>query len=198
MSRPLPDRLVWLIPALIALTIAACGAAIGWWWAQPDRATETPSPAQRQADGSLILERRPDPHARPKQAIPRDVKVARVAQVTVQPDAPAPAAGKPCPPVTVDLSLVREPAGAHRVLASSPDGQVVGGIDIPVAPILIPPPEKRWAAGLSWSPTSRTAGLWAERDVRVPLINLKTRVGLDVVEAPGGHIEGRLRVGLAF
>lgn len=203
MIPALHDRLIWLIPALIALAIAACGAALGWWWAQPDRATETPSPAQRQADGSLILERRPDPQARPKHAVPRGVKVARVAQVTVQPDAPAPAAGKPCPPVTVDLSLVREPDGAHRVLASSPDGQVVGGIDIPVEPAEIPSPAKRWAAGLSWSPATRTSGIWVERDVRIPLIDVQARVGVDVrqaggVQASAQGVDGLIRIGIAF
>ena len=193
------DALSWMIPAMIALVLVGCGVAAGWWWAHPDGPRqEPPAPAQRQADGSLILERRPDLQARPRQKIPPGKKLERVAQVTVQPDAPAPAAGKPCPPVTIDLSLVRDPDGAHRVMASSPDGQVVGGLDIPVAPTLIPPPEKRWAAGLSWSPLTRTSGLWVERDVRVPLIDLKARVGLDVVEADSGRVEGRLRVGVAF
>lgn len=193
------DALSWMIPAMIALVLVGCGAAAGWWWARPDGPRpEPPATAQRQADGSLILERRPDPQARPQQAIPPGKKLERVAKVTVQPDAPAPPAGQPCPPVTVDLSLVREPDGAHRVLASSPDGQVVGGIDIPVAPAMIPPPEKRWAAGLSWSPTTRTSGIWLERDVRIPLIDAHARVGVDVVETSGGHAEVRLRVGVAF
>lgn len=37
-----------------------------------------------------------------------------------------------CPPVQVDLSLVRMPDKTRRVVASSPDGQVVSGIDVPV------------------------------------------------------------------
>jgi len=34
--------------------------------------------------------------------------------------------------VTLDLALVRMPDGTRRVIASSPDGAVVGGVDVPV------------------------------------------------------------------
>lgn len=37
-----------------------------------------------------------------------------------------------CPPVTVDLSLVRMPDKTRRVVASSPDGTVLTGVDIPL------------------------------------------------------------------
>ena len=39
---------------------------------------------------------------------------------------------KMSPPVTVDLSLVREKDGSKRVVASSPDGAIVSGLDIPI------------------------------------------------------------------
>lgn len=194
--------LSWMITGMIALVLAACGVAVGWWWAQPDgRQAETPELPQRQSDNSLILERRPDPAARPRQRIPPGAKVERLAQVTVQPDAPPPSADKPCPPVTVDLSLIREPDGAHRVLASSPDGQVVGGIDVPVAPV--PATPRQWAAGLSWSPITRTSGVWLERDVRIPLLDVQARVGVDVrqaggVQASAQGVDGLIRIGIAF
>lgn len=198
------DALTWMIPATIAIVLAGCGAAVGWWWAQPDgQLPETPTPAQRQSDNSLVLERRPDPEARPRQQIPRGAKVERIAQATVQPDTPAPAAGQPCPPVTVDFSLIRDQAGGRRVLASSPDGQVVGGIDIPVEPAQAPEPPRRWAAGLSWSPLTRTSGIWVERDVRIPIIDVQARVGVDVrhaggVQASAQGVDGLIRVGIAF
>ena len=50
---------------------------------------------------------------------------------------PAPEAPQ-CPPVTVDLSLIRDDKGAYRTIASSPDGQVISGVDIPLA-ALAPP-----------------------------------------------------------
>lgn len=198
------DALTWMIPVMIALALVACGAAVGWWWAQPDgKPPETPAPAQRQADNSLLLERRPDPAARPRQQIPPGAKVVRIAQATVQPNTPAPAAGQPCPPVTVDMSLIRDQDGAKRVLASSPDGQVVGGLDIPVEPAQAPKPPHRWAAGLSWSPVTRTSGIWVERDVRIPIIDVPARVGLDIRQAPGvpastPGLDGLIRIGIAF
>lgn len=41
-------------------------------------------------------------------------------------------AGPRCPQVTVDLSLVRMPDQTRRVVASSPNGSVVGGLDVPI------------------------------------------------------------------
>lgn len=188
----------WAPVAAICLAIFAA-AAFGWWLGQPKPVQETAAPEVRQPDGSVILERRPDPEAKPKQQIPRKAKVERVAQVTVQPDAIA-EAGKPCPPVTVDMTLIREPDGMRRVLASSPDGQVVGGIDVPVETAAPPAEPKRWAAGLSWSPGSSTAGVWIERDV--PVFSQVVRVGADLNQVRATPyatgVEGRLRVGLAF
>lgn len=188
----------WVPLAAIAVAIFGA-AAIGYWFGQPKPVQETAAPAQHQADGSVILERRPDPQAKPKQQIPRKAKVERVAQVVVQPDAFADA-GKPCPPVTVDMSLIREPDGMRRVLASSPDGQVVGGLDIPVESAAPAAEPKRWAAGLSWAPISSTAGAWIERDV--PVFSQVVRVGAEVnqarVDAYAAGVEARLRIGFAF
>jgi hypothetical protein len=50
----------------------------------------------------------------------------------------------PCPPLTVDLSLVRLKDQTHRVIASSPDGTIVGGVDIPIEAPKIPRPT-RWS-----------------------------------------------------
>jgi hypothetical protein len=49
-----------------------------------------------------------------------------------------------CPPLTVDLSLVRLKDQTHRVVASSPDGTIVGGVDIPIDAPKIPRPT-RWS-----------------------------------------------------
>ncbi|MBC2731394.1 hypothetical protein [Thiobacillus sp.] len=189
-------RLKLLLLSAIALIAAA---AFGWWMGQPKPVQETAAPEQRQADGSLKLERQPDAQAKPKQRIPPKAKVERLSRVTVQPAAIA-EAGKPCPPVTVDMTLVRESDGGRRVLASSPDGQVVGGLDIPVETAAPPPEPKRWAAGVSWAPADSTAGVWIERDV--PVFNQVVRAGIEVnqvrVDTFATGIEGRLKLGLAF
>lgn len=175
-------------------------AAVGYWLGQPKPVQETAAPEVRQVDGSVVLERRPDADAKPKQKIPRKATVERVAQVTVKPSAPAVAAGEPYPAVTVDMTLIREPDGMRRVLASSPDGAVVGGLDIPVESAAPQPAPKRWAAGLSYSPADQTAGVWIERDV--PVFGQLIRVGADVNQtrsiAEQAGVEGRLRIGFAF
>lgn len=183
--------------AAIVLAIFAA-AAVGWWAGQPKPVQETAAPEQRQADGSVVLERRPDAQAKPKQKIPRKAKVERVAQVTVQPDTGT--GGEPCPPVSIDMSLVREPDGSRRLLASSPDGTIVGGVDVPVESATTPAEPKRWAAGLSWSHGNQTAGVWIERDV--PVFSQLARIGVDVnqtrLDTDSTGVDGRIRIGFAF
>jgi hypothetical protein len=190
----------WMIYLLLAVACLIGAAAFGWWLGQPEPVVETAAPEQRQEDGSVVLERKPDAKARPKQRIPPKAKLERVAQVTVQ-AAAVPVSGEPCPPVSLDLSLVREDDGGRRLLASSPDGTIVGGVDVPVETAAPPPKPLRWAAGMSWSPANETAGLWIERDV--PLFSTAARVGIDLNQEralPGSSAGAdlRVRVGLAF
>jgi hypothetical protein len=66
--------------------------------------------------------------------------------------------------VRVDLSLVRLQDQTRRVIASSPDGHVVGGVDIPIES---PTPARtmKWAAGGLWNPADHTFGGWIDRDL---------------------------------
>jgi hypothetical protein len=38
----------------------------------------------------------------------------------------------------VDLSLVRTPDNGRRVIASSPDGKILSGVDVPLEPVAVP------------------------------------------------------------
>lgn len=147
------------------LIVIACSLtaayALGWWLGRPAKVIETPLPAAAQADGSLVLARAPDAKAQPKQAVPKGARVERVVAVEVKPAALKP----PGEALRVDMSLVRLPDSTRRVIASSPDGEVVGGLDIPVETAAPAPEPKKWAAGVSWSPTHHTAGVWIERDI---------------------------------
>lgn len=148
---------IFLLGALVGYVAAA-------WQDAP--APEPPAVAVVQQDASVVLERAPDAHARAVHAIPAGGRVERIVRVVVQPravtlpDPPAaPAAdtaqspacnatGPPvCPPVSVDLSLVRMPDASRRVVASSADGQVISGVDIPIEPIPVPR-QQRWQAQL--------------------------------------------------
>lgn len=203
----------WLIPGLVTVIALIAAAALGWWLGQPEPVVETRAPEQRQADGSLVLERRPDAGAKPAQQVPREAKVERVGQVTVRPNSGRKVVrdpdiadssvhnADPCPPVTIDWSLVREPDGGRRFLASSPDATIVGGVDIPVETAAPPPKPLRWAAGLSWAPVYGTYGVWVERDV--PLFGKAARLGADfmqVRQSPGdpAGTDVRIRLGVAF
>lgn len=108
------------------------------------------------------------PAFKPRHIIPRGAKLEREMSVTVKPKA-RPFDNKtscpPCPPVTVDMSLVKMPDNTRRVIASSPDGDVVGGLDIPIEPGK-PPDEKKWAVGLTASVTSGMGfGVFVDRDM---------------------------------
>lgn len=194
MERLTPPALPVVV---LAIALLGAAAAAGWWLGRPAKIVEPPAPAAAQADGSLILERAPDARAKPKQRVPRNARVERVVAVDVK---PAPGALKDDrDSLRVDLSLVRLPDSTRRVLASSPDGEVVGGLDIPVETAAPAPAPKKWAAGLSWSPTHHTAGVWVERDIG------RARLGAEIAQVRplglgGGLIdtELRLRAGWTF
>ena len=148
---------------LAAGLIFAAGIGLGWkiFRSKPVAAVEVALPAQRQTDGSLILERAPDANAKPAQQIPAGAKVERIERIVVRPTAPstsvaatAPTNGSgqlgaepipALPSTTVDLTLLRMKDDTQRVVASSPDGTIVGGVDIPVSST--PAEPKRTAIG---------------------------------------------------
>lgn len=184
--------------AVLVLIIAVGLAGLGWLvWPRPV-VVEHAAPAARQDDGSLVLPREASgtitPAATPAHKIPPKTKVERIVKVKVEPNQPP--AGQPCPPVTVDMTLVREPSGSRRVIASSPDGQVVAGMDIPIE---TPPPAREygWAAGLSLDPIHQTPGVWLDRTWS------RIRIGVEVNQVAqknssntGGEI--RFRLGMTW
>jgi hypothetical protein len=106
----------------------------------------THAPEIRQADISLVLEREPNPSnsrsLRPAHMLPEGAVAERVVQVVIQPNAESLAIPKAFAggdatwlprPLTLDLTLARMPDGGHRVIASTPDGMVVKGLDVPVS-----------------------------------------------------------------
>lgn len=55
-----------------------------------------------------------------------------------------------CPPVNLDLSLVRMPDETRRVIVSSQNGDVLDGIDIPVEAAKPVSGGKKWAVGATY------------------------------------------------
>lgn len=179
----------------IAGIVVSAAAALTVWKLLPPPPVVTRNepalPTVVQTDGSRVLERRPTSRQqKPVAALPPGGKLERQVEVLVQPVAPvtAQSEGTAPPPVKVDLSLVRMPDESRRVVASSPDGAVVGGVDIPVLPI-----ERKlnWAAGISYG-SSKTGGVWIERDLD------RVRLGAELLRNPRGDAEVRFRLGWTF
>lgn len=184
----------------VAGVVVVSALAIGYWLGRPAPVVETPAPAITQADGSIALPRAPDAKAKPKHMTPRGAKVERVGQITAQGETPpeiAACTSAKCPPVTIDTSLVRMDDGSKRVIVSSPDGQILAGVDIPVETAAPPPEPPKWAVGLSLDPIRQTPGIWIERDI------WRVRAGAEINQvkqrADGpSSAEIRLRVGWTF
>lgn len=182
-------------PSALQLGLIVAALAFAGWLGWSLRASDAPAPeviskapAARQDDGSLVAAREPQAKPAPApHALPRGSKEERRISATVQ------SAARPdCPPLRLDLSLVQDDAGGRRVVASSPDGEVVDAIDIPIEAALVPPPARPWAAGVSWAPREELGGAWVERDLG------RLRIGADIEEAGGGQLQARVRVGWRF
>ena len=186
------------VQALAASLIFVAGIGTGWMlWRPKALKVETYAPGKWQGDGSLVLERKPQPDVRPAHEIPKGAKLERVVQVKVKPrnGTPTAATGTPgsgpanvlpeLPPVTVDLSLVRLPDQTRRVIASSPNGDVIGGVDIPVEAAR-PVRSLRWAAGYEFAVSTwgKTHSIIVQRDLG-PL-RLGGRVGRVLLTTPIG------------
>lgn len=189
-----------IVAAVIVLVLVGGGAMAGWYFTRPAQVIETAKPAETQADGSTVIERAPTtPKAKPKQTVPKGAKVERVGSITAQgvtPDEIKACTSVPCPPVTIDTSLVRLPDGSKRVIVSSADGTILKGVDIPVETQEIPE-SKVWAAGVSLNPLHQTMGAWVERDI------LRARLGIEINQTRpqiGSQVgaEVRLRAGWTF
>lgn len=199
------------VQALAASLIFVAGIWTGWMlWRPKAPKVEAYAPEKLQADGSMVLERKPQPDAKPAHEIPKGAKLERIVQVKVQPRNATPTAAPAIPgsgpanvlpelpPVTVDLSLVRLPDQTRRVIASSPDGEVIGGVDIPVE--AAPPVRSlKWAGGGLWNPSDRTWGAWVQRDLGPAVVGVDAfQVRDPVTVGEGTRWAAHLRLGIRF
>jgi hypothetical protein len=201
---------VWIIGILLIF-----GLGMGTEYYLGHRTTmkmETTAPQVWQKDGSLILARVPDATATPKQEIPKGDVVERIGKIVVQSksnEAPGATNGNiplgaekipalPPTPMTIDWSLVKEPDGNQRMIVSSPDGTIVGGVDIPVAPIVTPKP-LLWSAGVVYGIKS---GGGSEKGIFVDRTVLKyVKTGVEVCRETYSNSAGwdaRVKIGINF
>lgn len=180
---------LWLY--LVAAVLLVCAGMYASWalYGPKPAPPETYAASAVQSDGSVVLERKPNAVASAPMAIPKGAKVERVVQVKAKPK-PLASAMAWDTPVTIDLALVRQQDNTRRVIASSPDGEILGGVDIPIDARLISE-QPQWAAGLSYD-TNRKAGIWLDRDIG------PFRAGIAMRQSDIGGVRGEVRVGVRF
>lgn len=200
MNLPIIPR--WL-PSLACLLL---GLLIGWWLWHPKAApVESAAPAIILKGGGQVLQRQPSAPVPQiiKQAVQQlpGAKLERAAVISVKPKlAPATAATSPgtiststCAPMDVDLGYVSMPDGTHRIIATSSDGTITGGMDIPTQPTMLPASTK-WAAGALYDAVDKRYGGFIDRDVG------PFRVGLEVLQPIAGQhsFTAVARIGIRF
>lgn len=187
-----------------ALVAFFTGCLVMFYALRAEQPVEKPAVEVRQADGSLTLAKDPGAARQadamaPKPDLPPG-KVTRTTVIKVKPKPQPKPEPKPeppgddgmclviapqeCPPVTVRLDLVETPDGT-RVNASSPDGEIITGLDVPRVPITLRK-EFKWSVGVVVT-SDKEYGGYMDRDLGI------LRVGAEAV--PG---EARLRIGLRF
>lgn len=180
---------------LISLVVGILGGlGIGYklYHAAPAAVTEKAAPTIAQSDGSTVLQRAQTGSVPVVPAqIPKGYHEVREVQLTVQgrrttalsqpngapqtketplgtASAPEPAVD-PCAPVHLKLDLVQSQKGDERVVASSQDGDILGGMDVPVqAQVLAQQKALNWRVGALYGAFpggSRAIGTEVQRDV---------------------------------
>lgn len=150
------------------------GAGFGYWLSisgKQDAIIETPAPAMRQDDGSLVASRVAAVTALPVQVkLPTKSKAVR--QVTATASAPD------CQPVEVTTTIVEMPDLTLRSIVSSSNGEILAATDTPIGTRYVAP-EYRWAAGVEWQAGTHRVKPWVDYDAG------RVRVGATVWEQSG-------------
>lgn len=192
-----------LAVALILGVIA--GMTTGWMlWRPKAPVREIAAPGVIQADESHVLPKEPNADAKPAHRVPKGTVVERIVYVEIQPKPvpkpPEPVTPKPGtdtpalwtpPKIRLDLTLVRSEDGTRRVVASSPDGEVVGGVDIPVESAGPAPRVLKSAAGFEYSVNQwgNTKSLAGHRDFG--WLRVGAKIGKTTLTMPtGGTLSG--------
>lgn len=177
------------------------GLALGWYIFSPKPSKpETYAPAVVQADRSLIVEKIPQPDAKPKAQIPKGAKVERIVRFEVKPldippqdalDGSGPVEGS-CPSLDVELSLVDLPDDSKRVVLLSKRGEILNAVDIPVKGVKEYKPPK-WSVGALYNPLDARFGVEVERRLWGPF-----KAGVLVLQGRDTPVEAWGKIAIEF
>lgn len=172
---------LWLLSAVIAFSL---GAVLFSYYGKSLPVPEVPAKAYRQPDGSLVVERMGKVNGPPVHKIPTGSKEVRRESLKVVSKAKS-----DCPPVSLDLSLISQVDG-QRVVASSPDGEIISAVDMPVTGYGPESGDRMWSAGVSYRPGE--PGVFIDRSFGAVI------VGLDVIKRDTSGLDARVRLGFSF
>lgn len=186
------ERYRWY--ALTGAVNVLLGLWLGWYfWHSKPLPIEAAAPAiVLPKSNALVVERKPS------EPVPEQVKAAvkelgkgakleRAVKLTVQPKGET-----DCKKVDLELGIVRMPDETQRVIARSDDGEIVGGVDIPIAAQPLPR-NLKWSAGGAYDVAERRYGIYIDRDFG------PFRIGADIMrrtEETG--LTAIVRVGIRF
>lgn len=126
MIEPWVRRIVYTLVIFIAGTYAGVYAERSIRGA----VAEPPALEYRQDDGSLILERNQNKPIPSTPELPKNAKVTRITTAVIErPVVPSEALNQKNESITVQLTQIQAADGTSRVIASTEDGQVIGGSD---------------------------------------------------------------------
>lgn len=174
-------KILW--PYLLMLALAL---TMAWYvWSPKPTPPEIYTPEVKQSDGSVILEKKPDAKVKPTFKVPKGSTVERVVKITVKPKETSPIPSKQdtvtgtetttqnptkeatltCPPINVEIALVRNKDESRSVIVKSDNGEIVGAVDIPVESAKPTFKPKLWAVGAVINPFKETYGAFVDRDI---------------------------------
>lgn len=197
--------------------------SLAWYlWRPEPPVQEKPFPETIQADGSKVVEKVPNAKEKPTAIIPKGSVVERVVKFTVKAKTPVSEvsgrievserfAAKAmqvsetkaplnvvdacfCPPIDVEMVLVRNEDQTRSVVLKSDNGIILNAIDIPVEAAKRIEAQPVWAAGAVADPFKQTFGAFIDRDLGF------MRVGLQLNQRNQGDIPNQiwLKAGIRF
>lgn len=208
-------------PILISVVITL---ALSWQlWKPKPPVQETYKPEVKQDDGSIILEKKPDAKAKPTATIPKGSVIERVVKFKVQAKTPisdvntqvevtekvavkamskAPIESAKteaalacfCPPVDVEMVLIRNSDQTRSVILKSDNGEILNAVDIPVELAKPIQEQPKWAVGAVIDPFKQTYGAFIDRDLGF------MRLGAQLNQRKQGDIPNEvwLKAGIRF
>jgi hypothetical protein len=170
------DRITQAAAATACIAALCAGSYyLGYTKAQDQRTSvvENHRPAEALPGGGILVERVPGGKTEVAQPdLPRGATPVRTTEVDIQPpeapvaklpggDCPA---SVPCPKVRLRLDLLEHADGTYGVTAVTDKGEVVGGVDIPLRPV-VEWKAPQWAVGLEYEAPSGDVAIVVDRDL---------------------------------